>query len=673
MMMSTMHHCSTTRPIVGIAFLFGAVILMASLVAAGADAAENEGDISRGDAGPSDQPRPFGLDQRTVWTTSKFRGRPDPPLPFMAQPAFPHLRFQQPTVLTTAGGTDRFFVAEQRGNIYSFANDPECRKADLFLDTQALVRRLNEQQADPVRFNAVYGLTFHPQFERNRYCYVCYVVSHADGKKGQHPDGTRVSRLRVSETDPPVCDIESEQLIITWLQGGHNGGCLKFGPDGCLYISTGDGGSAFPPDGLNSGQDVSNLLSAILRIDVDRAEGDRSYRVPEDNPFVSLENARGEIWAYGLRNPWKMSFDRQSGDLWVGDVGWELWELVYRVRKGDNFGWSITEGNQPVHAERQRGPTPIVPPTVEIPHTEGASITGGFVYRGQKFPELQGMYIFGDWETRRIWGVPVEQGGVGERREVLEPTVRVVDFAEDHQGELYLLDYDNGGVYAIARNEVAASDHAFPTRLSDTGIFENVAAHRPAAGVLPFSINAEQWADHANSERWLGVPGSGTIRRHSEAKSIEGSMFSRTLDFPLDTVLVKTLSLELQAEAPASRRRVETQVLHFDGREWRGYAYRWNEDQTDAELVAAQGDQQTFEVVDPAAPGGCLVRTGFSVHPPFPRRQRPSVEVTHPAGSVPTRLRSRTVHQPGASGRGRQGRLLRRTGACVAGLAPKQA
>ncbi len=176
-------------------------------------------------------------------------------------------------------------------------------------------------------------------------------MSWTDGGRGQHPSGTRVVRLRVSDTDPPRCDVESETLIIDWLQGGHNGGCLKFGPDGCLYISTGDGGFAFPPDGLNAGQDVSNLLSAILRIDVDLEDEGRLYAIPRDNPFVKLDKARGEIWAYGLRNPWKMSFDRKTGDLWVGDVGWELWELVYRVRKGDNFGWSLVEGRQAVHAE----------------------------------------------------------------------------------------------------------------------------------------------------------------------------------------------------------------------------------------------------------------------------------------------------------------------------------
>ena len=202
---------------------------------------------------------------------------------------------------------------------------------------------------------------------------------------GQYPEGTRVSRFRVTETDPPRCDPASETIIISWLQGGHNGGCLKFGLDGCLYISSGDGGVAFPPDGLSSGQDMTTLLAKVLRIDVRRQENGRLYAIPADNPFVKLAGARGETWSYGMRNPWKMSFDRKTGDLWVGDVGWELWELVYRVQRGDNYGWSIVEGSQPVHPDRPRGPTPIVPPTMEIPHTEGASITGGLSIAARSF------------------------------------------------------------------------------------------------------------------------------------------------------------------------------------------------------------------------------------------------------------------------------------------------
>ncbi|HEV3340488.1 MAG TPA: PQQ-dependent sugar dehydrogenase [Pirellulales bacterium] len=581
-------------------------LLVASHIESPARGEPGDSQGGKAEETPRQANRGLELGARIPWTTSNFRGSPDPPPPYRAERVWPNIHFKNPTVLTSAPGTDRLFVAEQAGKIFSVAQDPAAAAADPFLDCTELVSGLSNQRKEDLAFEAVYGLTFDPRFTENRYCYVCYVVRYRDGSRGQHPEGTRVSRFTVSRGDPPVCDPASEKLILSWLQGGHNGGCLKFGPEGYLYISTGDGGPAFPPDPLKAGQDVSNLLSAVLRIDVDREEDGRAYSIPADNPFASLAGARGEVWAYGLRNPWKMSFDRKTGDLWLGDVGWELWEMVYRVHKGDNFGWSLYEGRQPVHTERTRGPTPIVPPTVEIPHTEGASVTGGYVYRGQKIPELVGTYIFGDWETRRIWGVNAEGNDPGAKHEIMDPSVRVVDFGEDNEGEIYLLDYDAGTIHAIVKNPPPAEQHAFPRKLSETGIFEfeSVAALRPAAGVVAYSINAEQWSDGAAAERLVGVPGRGSIRLFSEPQTIPGSMFTRSSQFPTDSVLVKTLSLERKIGDPSSRRPVETQVLHFDGRDWRGYTYEWNAEGTDATLVEATGKTRSLSVSDPVAPGG---------------------------------------------------------------------
>ena len=357
------------------------------------------GSISRADQADKDS---NATSRRPAWTTSRVKGTPEPPLPYRAQRVFPNLGFEQPTVLTSAPGTDRLFVAEQKGRIYSIPNDRECREADLFVDINDLVEHLNSKlpEKDHVRPGPVYGLTFHPDFADNRHCYICYIVNRKSRGDSEF-NGTRVVRVTVDDADPPKVILDSETEIISWLAGGHNGGCLKFGKDGMLYISTGDGGNAFPPDGRTSGQDVTNLLAGVLRIDVNQPANGRAYSVPQDNPFVGVsatklelpEGTRSEIWAYGMRNPWKMSIDRKTGDLWVGDVGWELWELVYRVKPGDNFGWSIVEGRQPVRPEQKPGPTPVVSPTVEIPHTEAASITGGFVYRGPRFPELHGQYI----------------------------------------------------------------------------------------------------------------------------------------------------------------------------------------------------------------------------------------------------------------------------------------
>src|SRR5205823_674238 len=214
-------------------------------------------------------------------------------------------------------------------------------------------------------------------FEKNRYCYVCYILA---GKNGAElADGTRISRFKLTDTDPPRIDPKSETIIITFLAGGHNGCDIHFGNDGYLYISTGDGTGPNPPDGRDTGQDISDLLSSILRIDVDRTENGKQYAIPPDNPFIKTPQARPEVYACGLRNPFRMSFDRATGDLWVGDVGWELWEMIHKVQKGGNYGWSVKEGPLEIRPNGKRGPTPILPPTIALPHTEAASITGGYV------------------------------------------------------------------------------------------------------------------------------------------------------------------------------------------------------------------------------------------------------------------------------------------------------
>ncbi|MDA1016017.1 MAG: PQQ-dependent sugar dehydrogenase, partial [Planctomycetota bacterium] len=541
---------------------------------------------------------PFGISERVAWTQTRVLGSPDPPPPLRTRVAFPQLqRFHNPTVISSAPGTNRLFVAEQGGKIYSFEPDETVTAADLFLDVSELVKaEIESKPAGPVNgLSAVYGLTFHPDFANNRQCYVCYVVRGKE--RGQLAGGTRVSRFTVSKDGVPTCDTSSEQIVITWLEGGHNGGCIKFGTDGKLFVSTGDGGFANPPDGLDSGQDLSNLLSCVLRIDVDAPDEGKAYSIPKDNPFVGLDKARGEIWAYGFRNPWKISVDRATGDLWVGDVGWELWELVYRVERGGNYGWSIVEGRQSVHPERKHGPTPILPPTVELPHTDGVSVTGGFVYRGRKFPELVGQYIFGDWETRRIWSVTWDGKKAGPKQDLVPATVRVVGFAETHEGELYVLDYSDGTVHDFFRNEVAAVDAPFPTKLSETGIFASLVDQQPAAGVVEFSVNVEQWMDQALARRFIGVPDSGSITVRDPKSRVTGSMFQRAMDFPLNTVLAKTISIEAERGKPQSARFVETQILHWDGYTFQGYSYAWNDDQTDAELVERRGKDVEFPVV----------------------------------------------------------------------------
>ncbi len=538
---------------------------------------------------------------RKPWTTSRFVGSPEPPPGYRTVNVFPNVRLQHPLLCVHAQGTDRFFVAEQAGRIYSIANRPDA-KADLFLDLVAAYPKL-KPHAGAKGIEAVYGLVFHPKFAENRYCYVCYTLL---GKKDEKnlAEGTRVSRFRVTRTDPPRAEPESEQVVISWLQGGHNGGDLHFGPDGFLYISTGDGAEPNPPDKFKVGQDVGSLLSKILRIDVDHADGDRPYSVPKDNPFVDLKGARPEAWAFGFRNPWRMSFDRKAGQLWVGDVGWELWEMVHRVEKGGNYGWSIVEGRQPVNTEMPVGPTPIRAPVFELPHTMSASVTGGYVYHGKKFPELDGAYIFGDWETKRIWAARIEGDRLLSLTDLVEPSLRVVAFGEDHAGELYVVDYDAGTIHTLERNPATTKPADFPRTLSATGLFASVKDHIPADGVVPFTINAPQWCDGATADRFVALPGDSSIAWHPQDMDIPGSMFSRRFVFPDNAVLARTFTLELERGNPASRKRIETQLLHYDGKQWRAYSYAWNAAGTDADLVPADGREQTLVVRDWDHPDG---------------------------------------------------------------------
>ena len=527
--------------------------------------------------------RPYGIDRRIPWTSSRMTGSPEPPLPYVATRVFPKLTFKEPLDMASTATLGRLFVVEQSGKIFSFKSDPGVEQSDLVIDLKKEIPG----------FNQVYGMTFHRGFATNRFVYLCYVLK--DGL----PDGTHVSRFTMRPTEPPQIDPASEKIVITWISGGHNGGCLKFGTDGCLYISTGDSASPDPPDPLNTGQDISDLLSSVLRIDVDHEDNGKSYRVPPDNPFVNTPGARPEVWAYGFRNPWRMGFDEQSGALWVGDVGWELWEMVYRVERGGNYGWSIVEGPQAVKSKQSKpGPTPILPPIVSHPHSEAASITGGCVYYGKRLRELGGAYLYGDWVTGKIWGLRHDGRQVTWHRELANSTMQVVCFGEDNSGELYVVDY-RGGIFQLEPNPVPDNSSSFPRRLSDSGLFTSAKNHELAPGVIPFSVNAVLWSDGAVADRFIALPGVSQILKTNDA-----TWGSLRWGFPPDAVLAKTLSLEIEPGKPQSRRRIETQILHFDGINWSGYSYQWNDPQTDATLVDRAGADGAFEIADPQAPDG---------------------------------------------------------------------
>jgi uncharacterized repeat protein (TIGR03806 family) len=542
--------------------------------------------------------KPFDIATRKLWTTSRVVGSPDPAPPYVLRRAFPNLKFDEPVELVIVPGGKRWIVAERKGKIYTFADDPTTARKDLLVDLG----------------RTVYGVALHPKFATNGFLYVANVP---DVSQTYTPDGSRVSRYKLTQLDPPVADPASETVILKWPSGGHNGGCLRFGPDGYLYLATGDGSGI--ADQWETGQDPSDLLAALLRIDVDKPAGDVPYSIPRDNPFVGRAGLRPENYAYGLRQVWKFSFDAANGDLWAGEVGQDLWESVLRIEKGGNYGWSVREATHPFRPQRKLGPSPILPPVVEHPHSEFRSITGGYVYRGKRLPELRGAYLYGDYDTGRVWSLRYDGKQVTEQRELADTQLRIVAFGESGDGEVYALDYIDGTLHELAPAAAPVAEApAFPRKLSETGLFASTKDLVPAAGLIPYSVNAQLWSDGASKERFLAIPGDAKIEFETVTYPQPAPGSEPGWRFPDGTVMVKTFFLDDFVKDPAdaktkTRRRLETRLLHVErvaGSEevgdqvWRGYTYVWNDDQTDAELCDKQGLDREFAVADAAAPNG---------------------------------------------------------------------
>jgi glucose/arabinose dehydrogenase len=343
--------------------------------------------------------------------------------------AWPQARFERPLCVTHAGdASGRMFVVEQDGRIWVLPTDDGGARAQVFLDLRTRVRRDHNEEG-------LLALAFHPRYETNGFLYVYYSAS--------DPLRNVLARYRADVADSNRADPSSHMVVLEIGKpyGNHNGATLAFGPDGALYVSIGDGGSGGDPHG--NGQSLATLLGKILRLDVDAASG--AYSIPPDNPFVGVPEARGEIWAYGLRNVWRMSFDRATGTLWAGDVGQNRWEEIDVVARGGNYGWNLREGR---HAYRvARAGEELIDPVWEYSHDDGASVTGGYVYRGTRWPDLLGWYVFGDYISGTIWAIR-QVGTEVEHRVLLRQTKNVASFGEDEAGELYLAAFD-GHVYRI--------------------------------------------------------------------------------------------------------------------------------------------------------------------------------------------------------------------------------
>jgi putative heme-binding domain-containing protein len=527
--------------------------------------------------------------KRIPWTTSHIHGSPEPPKPCVAVRAYPGLEFKEALELVFEPQTKRWFALERAGRIVSWPQIGQADHADLVADLKTLHPDVDN----------LYGLAFHPKFAENHQVFITYT------RGSGFDDGTKLSRFEMKGL---ALDPASEKVILTWRSGGHNGANLQFGPDGMLYISTGDSEVPSPPDPLSTGQDISDLLSSILRIDVDRVDSGLAYAIPKDNPFVGKtvegadhkqKPARGEVWAFGLRNPWKMSFDRATGRLWCGDVGWELWEMIHLIQRGGNYGWSAMEASQTVKPETKSSLAPISPPIVAHSHDEAASITGGFVYHGKNLPELEGAYIYGDWVTGKVWALWHDGKQVTRHEEIADTHHKIIAFGQDADGELLYLDYSSkGALYELQRNEAQPTEK-FPTKLSETGLFKGEVWGEYAPGIYDFYINETMWADHM-VKVWhsIALPGLETIRtKVKKQKNKDGSMTSSyELVWPKDSVLVRTiLSPEMLGVGP-----IETQILHFDGVAWAAYTYRSNATGTDSDLVPSEGASEVFPIKNPS-------------------------------------------------------------------------
>jgi len=365
--------------------------------------------------------------------------------------AYPNLKLQRPLWLEQLSD-GRTFLLEQRGKIHILPKNAKGKKTKLFFDIEARKPYVKDEEG-------LLGMAFHPQFSKNGKVYVFY--------SAHEPLRSIISEFRVHKDDKNKIDPASERKLLTierpfW---NHDGGCILFGPDGKLYITHGDGGAREDPN--DNGQDLSTLRGTIMRIDVDVTSG--PYGIPKDNPFVNRKGARGEIWAYGLRNVWRMSFDRETGDFWAADVGQDYWEEVNLIVKGGNYGWRTREGfheslssksRAKITPSKHNNPEKFLEPVIEYPHTpalatksqfnkhgHGLSITGGYVYRGKKIPALRGAYVYGDYKTGTVWAFRQRGGKVTEYGQVVRPNpIRfVASFAEDQAGEQYLLGFEGKG------------------------------------------------------------------------------------------------------------------------------------------------------------------------------------------------------------------------------------
>ena len=516
---------------------------------------------------PPDPPQRSGLDGRPSNTTCVAPALADDgDAEIRRERVFANLSFSQPLGMLQAPGDDsRWFVLEKetganpdRGRVRVFKNEANVAAFDAdFI----------ELPVNAASEGGLLGMAFDPQFATNRRVYLSWTEG--------NPMDSVVARFTVpaggATLDPGS---RFDLLRVDQPFQNHNGGNIAFGPDGFLYVGLGDGGDSGDPQG--HAQNTRTLLGTILRLDV---SGAGAYTIPPTNPFagqplctaaVSAANCP-EIYAWGLRNPWRFSFDRATGELWAGDVGQNQFEEIDRIELGGNYGWNCREA---AHAYASPSPacstaTGLVDPVHEYGRSLGGSVTGGYVYRGTAIPALVGSYVFGDYSSGRIWRLVGDGAGGYAAEELLDTSLGIASFGEDVDGELYVVDLNGGTLHKIVAAGAASNDPPVADLLSATGCVSSQDARLPAAGLVPYEPAAAFWSDGADKERWLAIPNGATIAVDANDDFVlpEGTVLMK--HFRLGTTLVETRLF----------------MRHLGG-EWRGYSYEWNGAQTDATLVA---------------------------------------------------------------------------------------
>ena len=529
----------------------------------------------------------YGLDARPSNATCLAPSRP--PAAIDLWRALGGRSFSWPVlVLQAPADATRFFVV-QKGGIVS-AVSPDGADASDFID---ITSKTNSSYDE----SGLLGMAFHPRWQTNHQAFLFYSAH----------DGTRLDLTstlsRFTSTDGGrTLDKSTEQVLFTLQKNpadNHNGGMIGFGPDGFLYIAVGDGGGA--GDVLNHAQDTTQLFGKILRIDVDHGS---PYSIPSDNPFADGTAGKPEVFAWGLRNPWRWSFDPPTGLLWAGDVGQDNWEEIDVIRKGENYGWHIREGAHCYPPGSSCSTSGLTDPIVEYDHTEGYAVTGGYVYRGTALQGLVGNYLYADYGSGNIWSIPASAGEPGAPPptavKLLASGKNISSFGEGLDGELYVADL-SGGIYKIVPSASSGGTGGLPQLLSQTGCTEPGDVTRPAAGLVPFAPVAPFWSDGATKERWLSIPDGTRITQDADGN----------FEFPPGTVFVKSFSL--------GGKRLETRLFfrYADGG-WAGFTYAFNEPGTDATLVTESRDidvnGQRWTLLSPAQCLACHTSAaGFSL------------------------------------------------------------